>query len=548
MDINEGTSNVYRRAGLIILTLCTAGIALAISINYRQLPILEFYGFRQTQTAISSYWMLHEGWQLAYQTPVGGYPWSIPFEFPIYQSIVAFVVSIGGFPLDPVGRFVSLFFLFACGAPAFGIARRLRLPPEVPWVFTALLWSSPLYLFWGRTFMIETAATFFTFAAIPYAIDLIDEMPTWRSTLLFLFWITLGLLQKITTALPVVIVFSLLIVITHFKTLGLRMPPWQKIIRILFAFAVPMIISGLWSYYSDIVRGQNLIGREMISKSLVIWNFGTLQQRLDLKLFLEVIWNRVCVKNLGAMVGPIIIGLAFWLGDRRIRSVLLVSLILFLLPIEIFFNVHVIHDYYQVASCLFIIGGLSIAIVDLSMRTRWNGSFILLIVAVSFVVLNLYVFKLSYGVLLDTLRSSVNKSTNKTLLLSSILQKYTSPDSVIVIYGMEWNSEIPYYAERKSLMVPLWLGRPDWPGELDWQRKYGEVWKNPEPYLGGLPVSAMVFCNQEGSHYEIKEVLNNPFVQRRPSLFDVLGCYLWLPATDKILVPGTNEIILPRDY
>ena len=47
------------------------------------------FGFRQTQTAISSFWMAKEWSFFSYQTPVLGYPWSIPFEFPLYQAIVA---------------------------------------------------------------------------------------------------------------------------------------------------------------------------------------------------------------------------------------------------------------------------------------------------------------------------------------------------------------------------------------------------------------------------------------------------------------------------
>lgn len=252
------------QVGLTALTVFTAIIALVLSIHYADQPILEFHGFRQIQTAMTSYWIMREGWQLDYQTPVAGYPWSIPFEFPIYQSIVALVAYVGNFPLDPTGRFVSLAFLFACVLPAFNIARRLRLPPEAPWVFSALLWSSPIYLFWGRTFMIETAAIFFTFAAIPPVLDLFEEHPRWRSVLLFMFWITLGLLQKITTALPVIIVMSLLTAVSHVRTFGVRLPAWQKIIQVLIAFAVPVIISGLWSSYTDAVRQQNILGMGLL--------------------------------------------------------------------------------------------------------------------------------------------------------------------------------------------------------------------------------------------------------------------------------------------
>jgi hypothetical protein len=40
---------------------------------------------------------------LAYETPVWGYPWSIPMEFPIYQWIVA-LFGLIGIPIETAGR------------------------------------------------------------------------------------------------------------------------------------------------------------------------------------------------------------------------------------------------------------------------------------------------------------------------------------------------------------------------------------------------------------------------------------------------------------
>ncbi|HLP81921.1 MAG TPA: hypothetical protein VK141_08040 [Nitrosomonas sp.] len=486
--------------------------------------------------------MLREGWRLDYQTPIGGYPWSIPFEFPIYQSIVALIAYLGNFPLDPVGRFVSLLFLFASALPAFGISRRLSLPPEVPWVFSALLWSSPIYLFWGRTFMIETAATFFTFAAIPYAIDLIDQRPQLRSVFMFLLWMTLGMLQKITTALPVMIVLSLLIAILHFKNFGLRLFSWQKLIRVLVAFGVPVIIAGLWSYYADIVRQHNILGLEMTSKKLIAWNFGTINQRLDFEIIRAIIWDSVFVRNLGGMAGLLILGTALFLGQRRTKTILLISLILFLLPIEMFINLNIIHDYYQTSSALFIIGGLSIAIVDLLQKIKMQKSMTILTMTLVFVLLNLNSYKETYWVLIDNLSNSLNKSANQTLLISNILARYTPPDSAIVIFGMDWDSEIAYYSGRKSFTVPSWVDKQDW------KETYSKIWQDPQPYLGGMALSAIVFCEDPDRDFGTKAILDNQFVGRQPKLFKVSDCYIWLPGVDKIVLPTTNQIILPTDY
>ena len=103
-----------------ILAIIAAIVATYVAVFYVKQPLLELEPFRQNWTALTTYWMIQEGWRLDYQTPILGYPWAIPLEFPIYESIVALVAWMGGFPLDPVGRIVSFCFLLACAWPAFG--------------------------------------------------------------------------------------------------------------------------------------------------------------------------------------------------------------------------------------------------------------------------------------------------------------------------------------------------------------------------------------------------------------------------------------------
>ena len=118
--------------------------------------LLDRYEFRQLQTALSTYWIAEDGWRLAYATPLFGPPWSIPMEFPTYQVITATVHQITGIPLEQAGRLVSELMLLAC-LPALhdllalaGLAHSRRL------IVHALILTAPVYLFYGRTFMIET--------------------------------------------------------------------------------------------------------------------------------------------------------------------------------------------------------------------------------------------------------------------------------------------------------------------------------------------------------------------------------------------------------
>ena len=124
-------------------------------------PISDLHGFRQAQTALSTYWLAHGGPWLAYETPALGAPWSVPFELPVYQSLVA-LLGAAGAPIVIAGRIVSFAFFIGLLWPLAVLFRSLELG-RVPFlVIAALLLASPLYLFWSRTFMIELCALFFS--------------------------------------------------------------------------------------------------------------------------------------------------------------------------------------------------------------------------------------------------------------------------------------------------------------------------------------------------------------------------------------------------
>lgn len=193
----------------IILQVIAAAVLLLsfwLAVQYMSQPLLERHPFRQSQTALTVFWMLKEGWQLDYETPVGGYPWSIPFEFPFYQTAVALLVNITGWSITPVGRLLSYVALLSCAYPTYQIMRKLDLPKRTFWVFFILLISSPIYLFWGRSFMIETTALLFTLAMLTYALDFRAENVPLRSVLLCTIFGSIACLQKVTTGAPVIAV------------------------------------------------------------------------------------------------------------------------------------------------------------------------------------------------------------------------------------------------------------------------------------------------------------------------------------------------------
>ena len=116
---------------------------------------------RQTQTALSAFWMAKQGFRLSYETPVFGYPWSIPFEFPIYQEIVA-LLSRARLSIDVAGRIVNFLFYIGTLYPLWILSNALKLKQSTWLTIAVLFLASPLYVYWSRTIMIESCALFFS--------------------------------------------------------------------------------------------------------------------------------------------------------------------------------------------------------------------------------------------------------------------------------------------------------------------------------------------------------------------------------------------------
>ena len=454
-----------------------------VAIRYIRQPLADIHAFRQTQTALTAYWMMHEGWSLAYQTPVAGFPWSIPLEFPIYQAIVAAISSLSGFDLDATGRLVSYLFLVACVWPAFAVSRRLDLPKSVPWIFCALLWSSPLHVYWGRTFMIETAALFFSLACIPHAIDIIRGIGGWRSASLFVLPATAAILQKATTGGPVLLFLGFAALVARLRKDGLRLRAWRQLLLPSVAFGIPLTLGVAWAHYADIVKMANPFGAQLTSSVLTDWNFGSLAQRLNPETWRLVVWTRSLVWNAGGLLGLFLLVLP-WLGGRCYRKFAWLSLAalgLFILPLLIFTNLHFVHEYYQVGCVAFLLAALAIAIGGW-LQSVTRTALVPLLATLAIVAFNLISFKSWYGDWVARTLDELDPRSVQSYKVGRYLREHTRPGSALVVFGQDYSSEVAYQAQRKSMTVPQRF------------REYTQLWENPGAYVGGLELGAIVLC------------------------------------------------------
>lgn len=454
-----------------------------IALRYIHQPLADSYAFRQTQTALTSFWMLKEGWALAYQTPVAGFPWAIPFEFPIYQSLVAAIVAVSGSQLEAAGRFVSYAFLMACAWPAFALSKRLDLPKSVPWVFCVLLWTSPINVYWGRTFMIETAALFFTLACLPYALDLIRRVGGWRSATWFVVFASAAVLQKSTTGGPVLLFLFMAAVFVQVRQTGLSLRAVRNVLYPVAVICIPLAIGLAWAHYADLVKMANPFGSQLTSKALGTWNFGTVQQKLDPETWRLVVWERSISWNAGGWLGVALLLLP-WLGGpahRRLAWLSLAALALFLLPVLIFTNLHFVHEYYQVACVAFLLGALAIVIGGWLEKST-GIMLIVPVVTLAIVLSNLAVFSKSYGIVAARTLDELDPRSVQSYKVGRYLRDNTPPGSGLVIFGQSYSSEIAFQSQRKTMTADTWF------------REYDDVWRLPQKYLGNVKLSAILVC------------------------------------------------------
>ena len=244
----------------------------------------DAHGFRQSQTALTSYYLLKGGPLLRYETPVLGAPWSIPFEFPIFQWLVAQTARVTGRPLLEAGRLVSEVFFVASVVALVSLLGRFRVRPVHRLVLVALLLVSPEYVFWSRTFMIESTALCFSVVYLDLTMRYEETGQPAYAALACVAGALAGLV-KVTT-------FAVFLVMAAIWFAWAAWRAWRAgefrrgvmgkaVILGLVCFVLPVLVTAGWTHFADAVKRENILGLRLTSDMLRHWNFGTLAMRFE---------------------------------------------------------------------------------------------------------------------------------------------------------------------------------------------------------------------------------------------------------------------------
>ena len=444
-------------------------------------PIVDMYGFRPAQTAISVHYMLHQGAWLANIVPVFGEPWVIIQEFPLYQWCVALLVWVTGTSIDACGRIVSAFFAVATLWPIFLLAKAAGLTTTRRFtLLVGALWLlAPVVVFWGRSFLIETTSVFLGLGWLAFYVKFLTRRGFADYLVCALFGV-LAAVVKVTT-------FSGFVTVGFIYTCSYIWQRRERLFEDLFALLLAggtvlyaAVALARWSSYADGFLAQNPLAALLRISNIPHFYFGTWSDRWSWLLWGWAIRTRDLPEALGsawyiALFGLVILAI---LRNRSFWTAL--ALIAGYLSVYMFFPVlHIRNPYYQVENVILLCAAIALVIDGLLRRGFYVPAYLILAITIASQTWFLYSGRL--GILLND-----DLLKHPYYLAGLAIKAATPPDSVIVGFGMGWGADVPYYAERRGIILPT-----------GWQPAafiHQMLFEQRARWFGGRKLGAMVDC------------------------------------------------------
>ncbi|MGB3618155.1 MAG: glycosyltransferase family 39 protein [Catalinimonas sp.] len=413
--------------------------------------VLEYHNSRQSQTVMTAYWVVEEGFRMPYITPFMGAPWAVPMEFPLYQWLAAALRMLTGWPLELCGRVIGLLMFYAALAAFYKLSGEVTDHRRDRLLVLTLVLAHPVYLYWSRTFMIESTVLALSAWYVWFSVRALARHRPGAYVPAALLGILAGTV-KVTTF----VVFTLLLFaffIRHWWHAEGARYSWRRVVRYavfgLITVGVPLLAVKGWTAYADHHKSLNVMGRAWTSANLVVWNFGDMDDRQSAS-----IWSTIFGF---AYTFPLSV-LLLVVGQRyaAYRNAILVCFLLFLSGPLVFVVLYFIHDYYSYATALFLCaaGGLSlVAMLRAARRSRQLVIPILLLAGLLFNGYYVY-FDHHYPV-----QKQSNDGGEFLVHMIEAVQTHTAPDEVVLFYSVDGNPMMSNLTQRKTIMnfpkVPL---------------------------------------------------------------------------------------------
>lgn len=477
---------------VLVFCLLLAGHGWGVSRGWDSLN-LPGHEFRQTQTGLAAFSIQRDrDFSLQYPTPVLGKPWAVPMEFPLYQWAVVGLSDATNISLTHAARSVSVACFYLMMPALFLLLGHLGVSPFRRLLVMGFILCSPLYIFYARAFLIETMALMWAMWFLLAFVRAFERRSIGWMVTANLFGVMAGLV-KVTT-------FGLFLLPAVLWTVRGLWQDWKldKAVRqraalrtagwSLAAVLMPVAVTILWTKYADFVKSQNISAEFLMSNHVTEFTFGTAANRFSADT-LSSHWRNLS-QNL---VNPWVLGMAVasaLLYSRRWWRQIVATASCFVVVLVVFPTLYAWHDYYAVAGGIFVVVAVGVSLSGLvqSALSRWIAwPVIVLLYAAQF---------WTYGQTYYPMQKEFSPGGSG---LTQAIKRITSPSAVIVVAGMDWNSIIPYYSERRALMIRSHM-------EHDWTYLH-EAFAN----LKGEPVTIYVARGEQRENRTLLNLLEQYF-------------------------------------
>ncbi len=465
--LNKVKQNKWR-ISFVIISL----YSLTVRLRRITAPITNdlYHSFRTSETAVVIQDFFRNGFSFLHSSmPLFGKPWCLMFEFPLYQSIVFFVMKLfHGKYIDMWGRLVSIAIFYLCSI--FVVKLINKIADEKAAYLTGILYVLSIYnIYWSRAVLIDYTSVLLAVIYVYLFLDVIKK-PGVVNSVLCLISGALGYLTKATTMFVAVFFLFFLIIDAELKVLtrcggdsiftqSLKYIK-ENIKRLLVVGCVaiiPVLFGAVWTYYTDNLKALSNYTITLTSYRLHDWNFGTWSQKLNIFNW-KVIWDRY---------------LAFWGGKYALLAVATtylfatkrkhIKLICFSFAAQFFtiftlFNLYKVHNYYLIAITPFVYMCFGLMLYEIfgSLVEMEKGN-VALVVLTS--VLLLMGQRAENGDYISGISDISKENDNPGIFLNKI----TKDDELMLVADEDWNPSVLYDAERRGFMLSgmAWLDQED---------------------------------------------------------------------------------------
>ena len=493
-------ANERRLNAFLIVLFCAA---LAAHFHFATMnwhyQFMAGHEFRQAQTALISYYIDKENnFSVDYSVPILGKPWVLPLEFPLYEWGVVWLSRATHLPQFEAARTISLACFYLTLPALYLLFGQLGLSRPRRLLALACTLVCPVYIFYARAVLVDPMALL---CSVWFLAAFVRTMQTrrWRwFVLCTLCGAAAGVIKSLVWfvwVVPAAAYGAWCLWRAHRAPTGsknlLRTAAWGLGVMIL-----PVAASLTWARYTDAAKINHSSAYIFTSHNLAHYNYGTFS--LATRVSGEV-WQTLFLRWQESILPAWVLGLIVLPGIAFLRSVrwhIAGAAALFIVAQQLIPLAYAYQDYYFYACAAFATAAIAFTCHGLldSRLPRWLALPLLLLPLVALFV-NYRTTALrpapsGFSYYSDQAVRSPGGSG-----LTESLKALTPPKSVIIVAGADWSPVIPYYTQRKALMIRRGL-------------------ENDYPYLeralqdlAGEDISALVLVGDQRGNQDLRRFL-----------------------------------------